>query len=225
MTPGVASTREGPGSAVPTRGYIHAVERSAGVADQPHELPGEGELIRDAYAAAQRIHRGQKRKADGAEFIGHLARVAALVKEAGADDEAVAAALLHDAVEKTDVAGEEIAEQFGDRVRTIVLALSDDPAIEDYAERKRALRRQAEAADETVAMIYAADKLVNLRDIRAVWEEQPEVLQERLGISVEGRVELFREDVEMVRGKLEGLGLVDVFDSEVTAFERALAEA
>lgn len=198
------------------------MERSAGVANQPSELPGEAEIVNQAYAMAARVHHGQKRKADLTDFLGHLARVAAHVKQAGADDEVVAAALLHDAVEKTDTAGDEIAEHFGERIRSLVLALSDDPSIDDYAERKRALRKQVSEAGVDAALIYTADKLNNLRDIRAVWESDPDAIEERLGITIEERVELLREDVGMVRANAPDEPLVDLLDAEVTAFERTL---
>lgn len=71
---------------------------------------------------ATRLHAHQTRKIGGIPYIAHLLSVAALVLEAGGDEDEAIAALLHDAVE--DQGGiptrNEIRQRFGDRVVAIV---------------------------------------------------------------------------------------------------------
>ncbi|HET8978802.1 MAG TPA: HD domain-containing protein [Solirubrobacteraceae bacterium] len=118
-----------------------------------------------AIEFAQRAHAGQCR-GDGSPFIRHPLEVASLLYYAGAADHLIAAGVLHDVVEKADVAGAELRGRFGARIASLVLAVSEDDRIADYGERKAALRRQVAAADENALTLFAADKLSKLRELR-----------------------------------------------------------
>ena len=90
--------------------------------------------------------------------------MAELLAETGSETSVLAAAYLHDVVEKTDVPLAEIRERFGDEVAELVDALSEDTGISAYAERKRALRMRVLASGRPATVIYAADRVANLRD-------------------------------------------------------------
>jgi HD domain len=79
----------------------------------------------------------------------------------------VAAGFLHDAVETTDASVADVRERFGERVARIVAAVTEDPAIGGHQARKAALREQVAAADADAHALYAADKLVKTRELRA----------------------------------------------------------
>ncbi len=64
-------------------------------------------------------HEGQKR-ASGEPYIIHPLEVAQVLAELKMDSTAIAAGLLHDAVEDTDVTSAEIAKLFGEQVAHIV---------------------------------------------------------------------------------------------------------
>jgi (p)ppGpp synthase/HD superfamily hydrolase len=117
------------------------------------------------WAAA--LHRDQRRAVDRAPFILHPLEVAALLSGRGYDDEVTAAGLLHDVIEDTHAGIDELRGRFGDRVAEIVAAVSEDPAIEDYAERKAALRAQVGVAGPDAHAVFAADKVVKARELRA----------------------------------------------------------
>ena len=123
-------------------------------------------LTRDALAFADRHHAGQTREIDDMPFVTHPVEVACLLHEAGYPDEVVAAGVLHDVLEDTDAQRPELAERFGPDVAELVAAVSDDPAIEDDAQRKAALRRQVAAASEEAAAVFAADKVSKARELR-----------------------------------------------------------
>ena len=94
-------------------------------------------VLRAADAAA-RWHVHQRRKGPAEEpYINHLVEVAMLVAEAtdGTDTNLVIAALLHDAIEDSEVPKEMIAEIFGEDVASIVAEVTDDKGI-PKAERK-----------------------------------------------------------------------------------------
>jgi len=123
-------------------------------------------LMRALDFAARR-HAGQRRKgASDTPYINHLAEVANLLAEAtgGADTNLVAAGLLHDAVEDTDVTKEEIAQAFGDDVAALVAAVSDDKSL-PKAERKRLQIETAAGKSDRAKMLKIADKTSNLGGI------------------------------------------------------------
>jgi (p)ppGpp synthase/HD superfamily hydrolase len=108
----------------------------------------------------------------------------------------IAAAYLHDVVEKTDVELDEIRERFGPEVARLVDQLSEDPALDGYGERKRALRRRILDSDGDSVVIYAADRVANMRDWLKVTPEDRPACGERLGTTLPERLELWQEDVE-----------------------------
>jgi predicted HD phosphohydrolase len=120
---------------------------------------------RAAVAYAERKHAGQRR-ADGTPFILHPLEVASLLHDSGAPDHLIAAAVMHDLIEKTAVSAADLRERFGARITGLVLAVSDDEQIAGYAKRKAALRRQVSAAGDEALALFAADKLSKVRELR-----------------------------------------------------------
>jgi len=177
----------------------------------------ESGLLDAALATAAEAHAGQQR-ADGSPYLGHPLRVCDLLAEAGAGERMLAAALLHDAVEDSELTVGAVVERFGVEVGELVAALTDDDAIEDWVERKDALRAQVAAAGARAAAIYAADKLANLRELRDLYAEQGEA-------AVDLRIEAWRRDVEMIARTAPGLALLPVLDAELTAFAAARMNA
>jgi hypothetical protein len=116
---------------------------------------------------AATLHRDQRRAVDFAPFILHPLEVAALLSGRGYDDEVIAAGLLHDVIEDTNITLDELHDRFGERVARIVVTVTEDPEIEDYAARKAALREQVAAADPETQIVFAADKVVKARELRA----------------------------------------------------------
>jgi (p)ppGpp synthase/HD superfamily hydrolase len=131
-------------------------------------------LTRRAFAFARDLHADQRRDWDGAPFILHPLEVAALLSTAGWPDEVVAAGILHDIVEDTDVDVATVGERFGEPVAALVAAVTEDPDIEPYEARKEALRRAAVAAGPEARAIFAADKLAKARDLRAQIAHAPD---------------------------------------------------
>jgi (p)ppGpp synthase/HD superfamily hydrolase len=123
-------------------------------------------LTRDALAFADQRHAGQTRDIDDLPFVTHPVEVACLLHEGGYPDEVVAAGVLHDVVEDTDAELSDLEARFGSRVAELVQAVTDDPSIEDAAERKAALRRQVAGAGECAAVVFAADKVSKARELR-----------------------------------------------------------
>ena len=81
-------------------------------------------------------------------------------------DHVVAAGVLHDVIEATDADFAELAERFGDDVARLVCSVSEPSGDGDYVERKRRLREVVAAAEDDAALIYAADKVAKVRELR-----------------------------------------------------------
>ena len=122
-----------------------------------------------ALACAADLHRGQLREVDGAPFILHPLEVASLLYFAGAPDSVVAAGVLHDVIEDTDAAADDLRPRVGERVTRLVVAVSEDDRIDDFDARKAALRAQVAAGPEA-RMLFAADKVSKVRELRLARE-------------------------------------------------------
>jgi (p)ppGpp synthase/HD superfamily hydrolase len=155
------------------------------------ELP----LARDALAYARRLHQGQRRSSDEAPFILHPLEVAALLHTTGYGEVAVTAGILHDTVENSGVGVDAIAERFGTEVGALVEAMTEDPRIEPYDERKAALRRQIADFGEDATAVYAADKVAKVRELRAQAGRDPELLERE---EVRPKLEHYQESLAML---------------------------
>jgi guanosine-3',5'-bis(diphosphate) 3'-pyrophosphohydrolase len=182
-----------------------------------------GPLISRAYELAGEAHAGQRRKDDGSPYISHPVAVAQVLHDAGFRDQVIAAALLHDVVEDTELSTAEVAERFCDEVAELVDALSEDDGIEGFEERKHEHREQVEESGPDAVAIYIADKLSNLNDLRAVYAEEGEAVASRFSSPLDVRVALWREDAEMARRVTPDLPYLDDFRSSLDEFERERA--
>lgn len=126
-------------------------------------------LLARAYELAARSHANQRRKGpDDIPYVNHVCAVALLAAEAfGKDDpEAIAAAVLHDVVEDSDITEDEITAQFGARVSSIVAELTDAPGLAELTmpERKTKQAEKMARATPEARVIKIADQTSNLRD-------------------------------------------------------------
>jgi GTP pyrophosphokinase len=158
------------------------------------------EVIERAFELAARAHDNQMRKS-GEPYIRHPVAVATIVARQGLDEVTIAGALLHDAVEDTDVGLAEVEREFGAEVATIVDGVTKLERIHyDTKEQQQAasMRKMivAIAKDLRVLIIKLADRLHNLRTVAAL----PEFKQERTA----------RETLDVYAPLAHRLGMQDV---------------
>jgi (p)ppGpp synthase/HD superfamily hydrolase len=157
-------------------------------------------LVREALEMARSAHAGQVRNGSGGTpYIDHPLTVAEMLAEHGCCDAVLAAALLHDVVEESAVAVEEIRRRFGAEVAGLVAALTDPEEIEPYERRKDAHRAEVEAAGPDALTIYAADKLANIRALRRVYAEQGEAVGAELKAPLDAKVAVWEADTALLR--------------------------
>ncbi len=148
---------------------------------------GDTRLIRDAYEFARAQHADQVRMS-GEEFILHPLAVAHILADMQMDETTLAAALLHDVVEDTEVTLDGIKLRFGPEVAEIIDGVTKlDRITFSNREEKQAenFRKMfvAMAKDIRVIIIKLADRLDNMKTIGHLSEEkQREKAQETLEI-------------------------------------------
>jgi (p)ppGpp synthase/HD superfamily hydrolase len=123
-------------------------------------------ITRSALEFAAAHHAGQLRDADRAPFILHPLEVAQLLRGRDYPDAVVAAGVLHDVIEDTDVEYGELERRFGAHVAALVRAVSEPPGGGAYAVRKSRLREAVGRAGADAAAVFAADKVAKARELR-----------------------------------------------------------
>jgi (p)ppGpp synthase/HD superfamily hydrolase len=182
-------------------------------------------LVKGALEQARSAHAGQTRNGSGGmPYVEHPIAVAALLDENGFGEEVLAAALLHDVVEDSETTLDELRRLFGEPVAGMVGALSDDESMDSYRERKAEHRERVAAADRDALAIYGADKLTNVRTLRAAYEDEGDAVREEFKVPVELKTEVWEADLALLREKAPELPFLDELGSELSLF-RARLEA
>ncbi len=144
-------------------------------------------MINRAYETAKEAHRNQLRSS-GESYINHPMAVAQIVADLGLDEISLAAALLHDAVEDTEITISDVEKAFGPEVAQLVDGLTKLERLQfDSKEAQQAatMRKMlvAMARDLRVLIIKLADRLHNMRTIAAMpSEKQQRIAHETLEI-------------------------------------------
>jgi len=144
-------------------------------------------LLREAYDFALEAHRGQYRLS-GEAYIEHPLQVALILAELELDVVSVAAGILHDVVEDTDVTLEQVRESFGDEIALLVDGVTKLSRIEFTSKEEQQvenLRKMflAMAKDIRVILIKLADRLHNMRTLaHQPKDKQKEIAEETLEI-------------------------------------------
>lgn len=129
-------------------------------------------LIKKAYFYAEKFHTEQKRES-GDPFIQHPLNVAMILAGLNMDEATLAAALLHDVVEDTEVTMDEIKKEFNDEIASLVdgvtkitkLNVTTKEEYEEYHAENIRKVIMASARDIRVIFIKLADKLHNMQTL------------------------------------------------------------
>ncbi|HEY0163082.1 MAG TPA: bifunctional (p)ppGpp synthetase/guanosine-3',5'-bis(diphosphate) 3'-pyrophosphohydrolase [Edaphobacter sp.] len=181
------------------------------------------EIIRKAWAFCLQQHEGQKR-ASGEPYVIHPLEVGLVLAELKMDSTAIAAGLLHDAVEDTDVTSAEIAKRFGEQVAHIVEGVTKLDKIkfanrEDHQAENIRKMLLAMVTDVRVVIIKLADRLHNMRTLEHLKpEKQQKIARETLEIFAPLA---HRLGMGKLRGELEDLAFryTDAFAYEQLSHE------
>lgn len=189
--------------------------------------PDQVAEVYQAYLFGAEAHEGQRRKS-GEPYIYHPLAVAHILAEMHMDAKCLVAAILHDVIEDTGIAKDQVATVFGEEVAGLVDGVSKLSRIdfESRAEAQAASLQKmllAMTKDIRVILIKLADRLHNMRTLGAMWEES------RRRISRE-TLEIFapiayRLGIDRIRLELEELGFAHHWPWRYRVLERALLKA
>ncbi len=141
-----------------------------------YKAGADTELVARAFAFAAEHHEGQQRRS-GEDFIHHPFGVARICAELRLDEETIAAALLHDVVEDTDVSIEEVRSEFGEEIAQLVEGVTKLTRVQ-FQTREQAEAENyrklilAMAQDPRVILIKLTDRLHNLRTIEYLGKQK-----------------------------------------------------
>ena len=128
---------------------------------------GKNAALHHAIVFATQAHQGQSRKGTDIPYISHPFEVAQILTAAGCDTELIIAGLLHDVLEDTDETPETIEKEFGPVVLSLIQSNSEDKS-RSWEERKRhTIDYMTHKASLEELLLACADKLSNLRSIKA----------------------------------------------------------
>lgn len=160
--------------------------------------PNEQDLITAAYHRAEAAHAGQTRKS-GEPYFTHCVAVASILAEMKMDAETIAAGLLHDVAEDTDMTIKSVRSEFGTTIARLVdgvtklknLPLKNVSPIGD-SRRTSMVNREMEyirkmlmtmGDDIRVVLVKLADRLHNMRTLGYLPQhKQKSVAQETMDI-------------------------------------------
>src|SRR5881397_528028 len=211
---------------------IEAQERHA---DLFEELIGEvtaynpdvdRDLLARAFRFASRAHEGQERRS-GEAFINHPFGAAKICANLRLDDETIAAALLHDVVEDTGVAAEEVRAEFGDEIANLVEGVTKLTRIQfqsrEHAEAENYRKMiVAMAHDVRVILIKLADRLHNMRTLEYLGR-QKQVQKARETLEVYAPL-AHRLGIHKLKWELEDLAFQTLHPRKYAEIEAMVAE-
>ncbi len=123
-------------------------------------------LLFKALAFSAEKHTKQRRKdVDKTPYINHPISLAnILAKRWVIDENVLCAAILHDTIEDTDTTVEELQEHFGEKIKSIVLEVTDDKSLEKSVRKQKQVEHAASISHEA-KLVKLADKIANITDI------------------------------------------------------------
>ena len=182
--------------------------------------------INRAYETAKEAHRNQLRSS-GESYINHPMAVAKIVAEIGLDEISVVAALLHDAVEDTEITVADVNAGFGAEVAQIVDGVTKLERLQfDSKEAQQAatMRKMlvAMARDLRVLIIKLADRLHNMRTLAAMpSDKQRRIAQETLDIYAPLAHRLGMQEVKQ---QLEDLAFASLYPKRYAELDHLVGE-
>jgi GTP diphosphokinase / guanosine-3',5'-bis(diphosphate) 3'-diphosphatase len=189
--------------------------------------PEQVERVQEAYELASAAHKGQKRLT-GEAYITHPVAVASILADLHLDGQTICAALLHDVIEDTPTAKEEILERFGREVAELVDGVSKLDKVQ-FKSRKEAQAESfrkmilAMVRDIRVIMVKLADRSHNMRTLGAM----PVPKRRRIALET---LEIYapianRLGIHSIKLELEDLGFQALYPQRYKVLERELKRA
>ncbi len=212
--------------------FLPGGRRSPGISQLIAKLEGylppeQVERVQEAYELANESHRGQKRMT-GEAYITHPVAVAGILADLHLDGQTICAALLHDVIEDTPTAKDEILARFGREVAELVDGVSKLDKVQ-FKSRKEAQAESfrkmilAMVRDIRVIMVKLADRTHNMRTLGAM----PTPKRRRIALET---LDIYapianRLGIHSIKLELEELGFRALYPQRYKVLERELKKS
>ncbi|GHI00787.1 HD domain-containing protein [Neobacillus kokaensis] len=173
------------------------------------------DVIDKAIQIAGKAHDRQYRKGTDIPYIVHPVGVGMILLKARYSDQVVAAGILHDTVEDTELTLEDIEREFGHQIAGIVAGCSEPDKSRSWEERKEHSIEFLKTASIDIRVVACADKLDNIRSIINDYEYYAEEVWIRFKRGREQQKWYYTNIIESLRYK-GSFNLVDELEKEVT---------
>ncbi len=212
--------------------FLPGGRRSPGISQLIAKLeeylpPEQVERVQEAYELAAEAHKGQKRLT-GEAYISHPVATAGILADLHLDSQTICAALLHDVIEDTPTAKDDILARFGREVAELVDGVSKLDKVQ-FKSRKEAQAESfrkmilAMVRDIRVIMVKLADRTHNMRTLGAM----PPLKRRRIALET---LDIYapianRLGIHSIKLELEDLGFRALYPQRYKVLERELKRA
>ncbi len=189
--------------------------------------PEQLDRITEAYDFSASAHEGQKRLS-GEAYITHPVAVAGILARLHLDYQTIAAALLHDVIEDTPTAKEQIQKQFGAEIAGLVDGVSklDQLSFTSRAEAQAESFRKmmlAMVEDIRVILVKLADRLHNMQTLEALPpDKRQRIARETLDVYAPIANRL---GINTIKTELEDLGFRYAYPFRYRVLDKAVRRA
>lgn len=170
-------------------------------------------LIERAARMAAVAHKDQVRKEGNTPYIVHPFMIALKLAESGFPETVIAAALVHDVPEDTDVSAADLRKELGDEVADIVSAVTNDDSL-SWEEKKLAYIESVQRGPEGAKAVATADKIHNAESLLAAHATHGPSLWKHFNAGRDKKIWFEEKMLEMLQASWEH-PLVDEYEALV----------
>ncbi|MEK7538929.1 MAG: HD domain-containing protein [Patescibacteria group bacterium] len=170
-------------------------------------------LIERAVALAVRAHDGQMRKEAPMPYIVHPIEVGLILARHGFSDVVIAAGIVHDLVEDTNITADELRHLLGDDVTDIVVPVTHDDTL-SWEEKKKAYIESVRGAGSEAKAASLADKIANAYSLIAAHQAQGSTIWSYFNAGREKKIWFEEAMLDMFRASLTH-SMVDEYEGLV----------
>ena len=180
--------------------------------------------VEQAIKAAALLHQDQLRKGSiPLPYVTHLVAVMMILRDYTSEEDTLVAALLHDTLEDTDYTVEELRNDFGETVSSLVQTVTE-PVYEGdekipWIKVKKAYAKQLRKGPKEAVMIAAADKIHNFRSIVDEYYEDHNRFLQDFGPKLDNRLEAYQSIANAINNRLTD-GIVHEFNTTFNAYKQ-----
>jgi (p)ppGpp synthase/HD superfamily hydrolase len=157
------------------------------------------DVIEKALQIASKAHVNQRRKGSDIPYIVHPVAVGMILMKAGYDEALIAAGILHDTVEDTDLSLQDVEQEFGTKIAEIVAGCSEPDKSLSWDQRKTHTIEYLKNAPSDIRAVACADKLHNIRSITNDYQQIGNEIWSKFNAGKEKQEWYYTQIVESLR--------------------------